>query len=688
MKKIKNILLYMTFLGCFQIAAHAQNNPPVAVDDYDTTKSGIPKIILPGNNDTDPDGDPLTLDTLIYTSGNGKVELIGDTLVYYIPDSSFYGLDIIFYVICDNGLPALCDTGLIIITVHYKMYEAYEVLNINNISARFNAAGSEFWDLYDHSHFEVPIGSGIHSMFIFNFWIGGLDSNDSLHIAAQRYRLEGQDFYAGPIMDSVNYSLTQDSIWNRLWKVNKSDIDYHIANWDQPGYIVPHVILDWPAHGDTSLGQTYYLAPFVDNNGDGSYNPYDGDYPLIWGDQTVYFIRNDDRNIHMETDGAKMGIEIHGMAYAFDCFADSALWNTIFLNYKIINRSANIYDSTYIGINGDIDIGNAFNDYIGCDVERGSFFGYNGDAIDWTYGANPPALSVTFLKGPLMETDGLDNTKGGCDASVNGFGFDDGIIDNESWGMTTFLYYINCASGPLCDPKVGEGTKYYNLMKGIWGDSTKMVYGGIGHQAGCPPPFSCIETNFMFSGSTDPCGWGTGGVPQAELWTEETSGNTPGDRRGVGSTGPFTFYPNDTAEINLAFVFGRNFSDSLPWASVEVMQQRIDSVRTYFNNNTTPCGGAFIPAGQPSSIFHQPSSISIYPNPAKEYLVIDFQPKSEDADYVIFDIMGRTILQSRDAINRVSTSPITVPVKHLNKGIYVLQITDGEETYYRKFVKM
>ena len=41
-------------------------------------------------------------------------------------------------------------------------------------------------------------------------------------------------------------------------------------------------------------------------------------------------------------------------------------------------------------------------DYIGCNVALNSYYVYNGKKIDgtgqpWAYGANPPALSVTFL---------------------------------------------------------------------------------------------------------------------------------------------------------------------------------------------------------------------------------------------------------------------------------------------------
>ncbi|MFH1321060.1 MAG: Ig-like domain-containing protein [Bacteroidota bacterium] len=612
MRKLIYTSLYGILLYSILCAAHAQNNPPVAVDDYDTTYSGVNKLILPKSNDTDPDGAPLTIDTLIYTTGNGKVELFSGIAVEYTPDSSFFGIDTVTYVVCDTGIPVLCDTALIIFTVIYKMYEAYEILNINNISARFNAAGSDFWDLYDFPHFEVPKGSGIHSMFVSNIWIGGLDSDDSLHIAAQIY-YSGRDFWAGPIMDTMNYSFTQDSTWNRLWKINKCDIDSFISWFNDPAsfpdYAIPNSILDWPAHGNISLGQSYYLAPFYDYDGDGFYNPFSGDYPIIKGDQAIYFIRNDDRDIHMETGGKKLGIEIHGMAYAFNCPADSALWNTIFLNYKIINRSYNNYHSTFAGIYADFDIGYAFDDYIGCDTVLNSFFGYNGDAIDEPgsgssgYGSNPPAQSVTILNSELAK----------------------------------FSYF----------------------------------YSSLDHYNALNPDSDTIQ--FMFPGDPN----------DSTQLSEVSVGNTPDDRRGVGSIGPISFSMNDTINIDLAFVFARDYTGN-NLTSVSLLKQRIQSIQDAYNNGITPCGDSscsdFTNIPKSQKVLY---NFILYPNPAKEYLVIDFQPKSKNAHYRVYDLTGRVVIKGSLKSNKINT----IQTGSLNSGFYFISIFDGGNIYNNKFIK-
>jgi hypothetical protein len=61
---------------------------------------------------------------------------------------------------------------------------------------------------------------------------------------------------------------------------------------EKPDNEVMNRILNWPAHGDESLNQDFYLAPFYDRSpdggygGNGIYNPLEeGDYP--WYDDIM-----------------------------------------------------------------------------------------------------------------------------------------------------------------------------------------------------------------------------------------------------------------------------------------------------------------------------------------------------------------------------------------------------------------
>ncbi|MGH1416633.1 MAG: Ig-like domain-containing protein, partial [Pelagimonas sp.] len=78
------------------------NTPPAAVDDTATTPEGTPVVIDdPAANDTDPDGDPLTV-TSVGDPTNGTATLNPDGTVTYTPADDFTGDDTIPYTVDDG----------------------------------------------------------------------------------------------------------------------------------------------------------------------------------------------------------------------------------------------------------------------------------------------------------------------------------------------------------------------------------------------------------------------------------------------------------------------------------------------------------------------------------------------------------------------------------------------------------
>jgi hypothetical protein len=77
------------------------NRNPVAVDDTATTVNGFPVTINVLANDSDPDGDPLTV-TGVTDPPNGTAVNNGDGTVTYTPDCGFFGIDTFDYTISDG----------------------------------------------------------------------------------------------------------------------------------------------------------------------------------------------------------------------------------------------------------------------------------------------------------------------------------------------------------------------------------------------------------------------------------------------------------------------------------------------------------------------------------------------------------------------------------------------------------
>ncbi len=504
-------------------------------------------------------------------------------------------------------------------------------LDVNNVRARINTGGDMWWDLQGSPEYFIPGNTTKTAMFSAALWIGGLDVNGQLKLAAQRYRYYGNDFWPGPLSKDGAASVDAEvcDFYDRHFVITRAEVEEFIAahNAGTPGYTIPESILKYPAHPEfTDRFQSNFLAPFMDVNGDLVYNPEDGDYPyydfdnilcpinynpcvtpytapkpmegigvlsdqVLKGDKTLWWVFNDKGNIHTETKGEAIGMEIRAQAFGFS--TNDEINNMTFYTYEVINRSTYKLTETYFSQWVDTDLGDATDDYVGCDVLRGLGYCYNGDDIDGSgrpqdYGAQPPAVGVDFFQGPYMDPDGIDNPKydinnplQNCGVAINGVNFGNCIVDDERFGMRRFVYHNNLGGlEAMTDPDVAP--EYYNFLRGIWKDNERMRYWGNGHPSAGGTGPAC---DFMFPGDTDPCDWGTSGVPVAHppYWTEPQAGNLPYDRRFMQSAGPFTLEPGAVNYITVGIPWARATSGGA-WASVELLRTVDDKCQALFDN--------------------------------------------------------------------------------------------------------
>lgn len=516
-------------------------------------------------------------------------------------------------------------------------------MEFNNVRGLIETAGSLWQDRANSNpSYEVPKNSNNHCLYAGALWMGGVDVNGQLKLAAHRFR-QGNDFWAGPLGDLIpgtgNFSpfveqpaeltLVKDNgaaeiipsectKYDRFYTIRKAEVQQFILWWKcENGELDPEDcadveeldpevldrIVNWPAHGDPSLGQDFYLAPFYDNAPEGEagnevYDPItDGDYPwydideevdcrndrrvTLFGDETHWWVFNDKGNIHTETGGDPIGMEIRAQAFSFA--TDDAINDMTFYNYELINRGTQTLFETYFGQYVDPDVGFAFDDFVGCDVGRGLGFCYNGDATDEGgngqpgYGSNVPAIGVDFFEGPYQDNDGIDNPEGiGDGEALNGIGYGDGVTDNERFGMRRFVYYNN-SGAQNGDPSAAAD--YYNYLKGIWKNGQPMLFGGNGFNAGT----TTLETDFMFPGDSDPLNWGTHGVDPGLEWTEVSAGNPADDRRFVQSAGPFVLSPGALNNITVGVVYGRSTETDLE-APVRALKTADSKAQALFDN--------------------------------------------------------------------------------------------------------
>ncbi len=493
-------------------------------------------------------------------------------------------------------------------------------LEYNNVRALIHTGGN-IWQIpgQNLSQYEVPKNSGINAFFTSALWMGGTDVNGQLKLAALRYR-DGNDYWTGPLTETTaeidpsectkydrHFASSQDLVreFDAWYAQGLQDVSNgtDLQNELFPNYIVPEFVKNWPAHGDLSKGQAYYLAPFYDRDLDGTYDWNKGDYPWyditltkdctvdrkvsLYGDFNLWWVMNDKGNIHTESGGDPIGMEIRSQAFAFATNDD--VNQMTFYNYELINRGTQTLFNSYFGVFIDAGLGNPFDDFVGCDVQRGLAYVYNGNSFDADnagfkgYGSNPPSAGVDFFEGPYQDNDSIDNAFGiGTDEALNGIGYGDGIVDNERFGMRRFLYYINSGGG--ANPSQTDPTSaahYYNFLRGRWKDNTPFYYGGNGHISD-PDVNPSVPCDFMFPGDTDPLGWGTGGNPQP-FWTEQTANNQPFDRRFLQSAGPFILRPGAVNNITVGMVWARGIGAD-PFESVVSLRRADDKAQALFEN--------------------------------------------------------------------------------------------------------
>ncbi|MDE0745950.1 MAG: T9SS C-terminal target domain-containing protein, partial [SAR202 cluster bacterium] len=455
-------------------------------------------------------------------------------------------------------------------------------LEWNNVRALIENGGTLWYDrAIDKGAHYVPKDEGVSVVYGGALWLGGISPDQQLKLAAVKYRNSGNDFWPGPLSNTGEAEVSESTCqqYDHFTITYRADAMRHRQYFDAEaagtletdfpeGYAIPPYFYEYPAHGNPALGQDFYLSPFLDYNANGIYDPGNGDYPWydflqqidcserrredvvpLYGDQTYYWIFNDKGNIHSESQGEPIGMEIRAQAFVFS--TNDEVNNMTFYNYVLINQGTQTLTETYFAQWVDSDLGGHVDDYVGCDVERGLGYSYNGDQFDEAtgysigYGLNPPAMGVDFFEGPYQDADGVDNplTDVFTDAIDSlgipyggiGIGYGDGVVDNERYGMRKFLYY-NWNYGNNGQPTTSA--HYYNYMRGFWKNGQRMAYGGDGINASTGAQLN-ISADYMFPSDTDPYNWGTGGV-DVEDWSEYETGNPAGDRLFLQSAGPFT----------------------------------------------------------------------------------------------------------------------------------------------------
>lgn len=432
------------------------------------------------------------------------------------------------------------------------------------------------------------------------------------------------------------------SRWQEVWKVGQSEIDEFLQDFNNNTVDFSKYpdIETWPGNGDLSKGEDQYLAPFIDVDLDGVYDPLnDGDYPCIEGNQSLYWVFNDVDGPHTESGGDPLGVQVEAMAFAFDCQNTpcnySATDFSTFYRYEITNKSENNYKDFYFGMWMDVDLGGFADDFVGSDTSRGLAFVYNGDNSDLSYGNTPPAFGTMLLSTP----DGRDR-------------------------MTNFHYYDNDFS-IRGNPENTE--HFYNYLRSVWKDGTPVTEGGNGYGGSTP-------TNYFFPGDAGFCGGPATG------WSEVSENNTPFDRRYIQSFGPIDLPKDSTIRFDVMMVFNQGFTNP-PLGSVCELFTAADSVSSWYRNNLTECYSVPTSVSQGGKMYQ---SLMVAPNPSQDQVRFSVDlPVVQDAQITILDQLGRAV---KHEVLLAGQAALEMNTSGLPDGVYIVRLQEGNTVYAQRMI--
>jgi hypothetical protein len=481
------------------------------------------------------------------------------------------------------------------------------ILDHNNVSANISSSGTFFNNFNAGlAGYEVPKGSGLSTIFGAQFLFGAQDVNGSIYITSGGYPNNPSDIFSGPISTAYSDSAYINRWKDKLWKICKGDIDQFRLWWlcnngqltsgcdtvTVPNLEALNVIYDWPAHGDVSVGESYWLAPFYDFNSDGQYNPDDGDYPLIKGCCATYMIQNDATGSHTYSNTQdSMGIEVHTMIYAYNT-ADE-INDATFIDVTVYNRGLVNYYLFKMGLLVDADLGNYTDDFFGCDSSLNTMLFYNADnddESDMGYGANPPAIGIISLEQPMASFQ------------------KPGIV----FGTPT-----------------ERKQQYWNILNGLNEDGTPYI-----HPNGYP-------TKYVFSGDpTVPTDWTAAGI-----------GYSAADCRGLMMS-PSLYLANGQSVSNTyAIVYERSGGNYLENASALLnrIPFYLNAVQTNLENQ---CQDAFL--GMEEALAEEKGFV-LFPNPATDFIEFSSNQGDLDGNLEIVDLAGN-VVQKESVVNQTSVN--------------------------------
>jgi len=506
----------------------------------------------------------------------------------------------------------------------------------------------------DGSHNPRSDGSGLFwpggncasvaSVFEDGLVYGGI-VDEKVNVNGSTYR---QGWQPGNILEGRTAADPNDPKF-KVWKIKK--------NWES---LLPSPIRDEFEY-DYNNWPVEYGAPWQDINKNGLFER-GIDTPKFLGDEVLFHVSNDlDPEVTKNVYGSPpIGLEFKVTVWAHN--TSDFLRDVVFKKYDMINKSGKTINDMYFSYWADNDLGNASDDFVGCDSLLNLAFSYNADNNDQEfYGLNPPSCGHMLLQGPIVTAELTDSAK-------FNYSWKKGYKNLE---LTSFNLLFEYAQ--YYDPEFGlysGSLEFYNIMKGVGYNGNPYINPNTGD-----------TTTFCLSGDpVNGSGW-LDGLPFP-------AGFSQGDRRYNLSSGPFNVEPGDTQEVVFAIFMARG-SDNIQ--SVAELKYTARAIQDYWDN-------IIYTDVEDEYDLQLPTRFELsqnYPNPFNPTTTIKYSiphgliPSGDEGWLVqlsFYDILGREVKTLVNKLQKPGNYTVEFDASNLTSGVYFYRLKSGDFVKTRKML--
>ena len=521
-------------------------------------------------------------------------------------------------------------------------------MSANEIQARIWTNGILFNEAAFYHNYNPNLPSNPSTIYSASLWLGGIDPAGNLRINCPDY---GNGNAAGPLNFDGTTSALDCSNWDRLFIVSGNQIAAFLANLpvlaNDPGAALAQYknIMGWPGQGNPYFADAWgydlpasaaALAPFYDANFDGSYNPLQGDYPVVELQGLPPFVpASMVWTVFNDSNTGSMGMETQLTAWQFDCPDNAVLNRTLFTSHKLIYRGTEPLDSCYAGIWVDFDLGCYSDDYVGSIPALDAFYVYNQDAVDGSVGATCDQGVTTFADNPPVQSVTMLNQS-----------------------MDKFMYFNNTGVGSPIAATTSPTLpiEYYRYLTGHWRDGLPLTQGGSGYN----PP-SSIPADHAFP---DPANSPTG-------WTMCTANLPFGDRQTIGIHKIGTLFPGAVNSFVTAWTVHPDVD--LP-CGTGATETEIEGIRSIFDDGfSTVCSPLMAVGDIPQG------AVRIFPNPAGQTATVEYGDLNV-REIRLFSSDGRLVFNGA----LLQPEQTVLDLAPLSNGMYTVQLLTERWVLTRK----